>query len=164
MSAYYSRVQAPEWMKYFLCLDLVRIGEIFEIAGRGGEFYECPYTRHTGYKFQAEDLAEAHHGMELVGFLGRGIGWQFLRSAKCETTPLNIPKRECLNQSGQFSGCYIDSVFTIVISTVYLPLARARCLLLLAARSVTLGYSLGISCFSRRFACFRCSFLHFSIF
>ena len=32
VSAYYSRLQAPSWMKYFLCLDTVRIGDIFDVG------------------------------------------------------------------------------------------------------------------------------------
>ena len=42
VSAYYSRLQAPEWMKYFLCLDEVRIGDVIEMDS-DGEF-RCPYT------------------------------------------------------------------------------------------------------------------------
>ena len=30
MSAYYSKLQAPECMKYFLCLDEVRIGDALD--------------------------------------------------------------------------------------------------------------------------------------
>ena len=32
VSAYYSRLQAPERMKYFLCLDEVRIGDVMEMG------------------------------------------------------------------------------------------------------------------------------------
>ena len=52
MSAYYSRLQAPERMKFFLCLDEVRIGDVVEMDA-SGEF-RCPYT---GEVFSEDDRA-----------------------------------------------------------------------------------------------------------
>ena len=45
VSAYYSRLQAPEWMKYYLCLDEVLIEEVVELNEQGQFF--CPYTQET---------------------------------------------------------------------------------------------------------------------
>ena len=35
VSAYYSWLQAPEWIKYFRCLDEIRIGDVMEMGVDG---------------------------------------------------------------------------------------------------------------------------------
>ena len=52
MSAYYSRLQALEWMKFYLCLDEVRIEQVVELDEQGQ--FVCPYTHEV---FTEGDLA-----------------------------------------------------------------------------------------------------------
>ena len=52
VSTYYSRLESPECMKMFLCLDEVRMGDVIDLGE--GETYTCPYTRDD---FEGDELA-----------------------------------------------------------------------------------------------------------
>ena len=114
VSAYYSRLEAPPWMKFFLCLDEVTIGEIFDLAEN--ESFTCPYTGET---FRASDVA-----CPCWPRLPMGWSWsvalavekadQILNeSAPPGVVSLNQEKDAFLPQGKEYCGSYIDNLFTL---------------------------------------------------
>ena len=111
VSAYYSRLQAPEWMKYFLCLDEVRIGDAMEMGPDGT--YHCPYT---GEVVHPDDKAcpcwpRLPMGWNWSVFWAVELAEQFLQRSQQkaaannqeQTTSLNIPQKGFIpNSDGPF--------------------------------------------------------------
>ena len=122
VSAYYSRLQAPDWMKYFLCLDEVRIGDVIEMDDDG--VYTCPYTQET---FGPNDRAcpcwprlpmgwnwSVFYAVEIAEELLEKAQEKMRKDKNTQTTSLNIPKRAPLESSdGPFQGTYIDNLFSL---------------------------------------------------
>ena len=114
VSAYYSRIKAPEWMKYFLCLDEVRIGDVFDL--QAGERYFCPYTQQS---FSADDIVcpcwpRLPMGWNWSVFLAVEKSSEILeRHAPAGTVSLNITKDASLRSGEVYSGTYIDNLFSM---------------------------------------------------
>ena len=132
VSAYYSRLQAPDWMRYYLCLDEVLIEEVVELDEQGQFF--CPYTQQT---FSRGDKVcpcwprlpmgwnwSVYFAVELADRLLQEAQSNLVRDLGQQTTSLNINKRGYIETlDGPFQGCYIDNLFSLgtdpfVVNTV----------------------------------------------
>lgn len=138
VSAYYSRLQAPDWMKYYLCLDEVLIEEIVEMSEEGTYF--CPYTGQTFSRGQKVCPCwprlpmgwnwSVYFAVDLADRLLVEAQKKLDRDMQQQTTSLNITKRGFVDKlNGPFQGCYIDNLFSLgpeprVLNTVHKYLIR----------------------------------------
>ena len=138
VSAYYSRLQAPDWMKYYLCLDEILIEDVVEMSDQGTYF--CPYTQTTFSRGEKVCPCwprlpmgwnwSVYFAVVLADDLLEQARKKLERDLQQGTTSLNITKRgyiETLN--GPFQGCYIDNLFSIgpdpaVLNTVHKYMIR----------------------------------------
>ena len=133
VSAYYSRLQAPGWMKYYLCLDEILIEDVIDMSEK--ETYFCPYTQTT---FSRGDKVcpcwprlpmgwnwSVYFAVVLADDLLEQARKKLERDLQQGTTSLNITKRGYIEKlDGPFQGSYIDNLFSIgpdeaVLNTVH---------------------------------------------
>ena len=109
-------------MKYFLCLDEIRIGDVMPMDEDG--LFMCPYT---GQTFSANEEAcpcwprlpmgwnwSVFWAVELADQLLQKAQEKMIKNEIAQTTSLNITTRAMLESSdGPFQGCYIDNLFTM---------------------------------------------------
>ena len=115
VSNYYSRLEAPDWLKFFLALDEVRIGEVVNFGD--AEFYECPYTKQ---KFSKNDIVcpcwpRIPMGWSWSVAIAVRIAERVMNSALQgeNAASLNIHKNQFLRSADTYYGGYIDNLFTV---------------------------------------------------
>ena len=114
VSAFYSRLQTPEWIKYFLCLSDVLIDDILDMSN--GRVFECPYTREC---FRSGDVVAPCWPRVPMGWswsvvLAVEAANQIMaKSISSSCASLNIPKNSFLRTADVYTGSYIDNLFCL---------------------------------------------------
>ena len=133
VSAYYSRLQAPDWMKYYLCLDEILIEDVVEMSDQGTYF--CPYTQTT---FSRGDKVcpcwprlplgwnwSVYFAVVLADDLLEQARKKLERDLQQGTTSLNITKRGYVEAlDGPFQGCYIDNLFSMGVDPLVVDMVQ----------------------------------------
>ena len=130
INAFYSRLIAAAWLKYFLCLSEIDAALLFNL--QPGEFFECPYTGEVFYF--GEPCVPCWPRVPMGWSWSVAIAVNLAEEIMREVLPnavvsLNIAKQWHLRSSEIYAGAYIDNLFTFAEAERVSECARVQTLI-----------------------------------